>query len=180
MAAYVQVPPHQFLTLAPIGWIRPSATGVPISWDPAPNVIGSVTYSAFLDGRLKAGGLSGLEFTLPARGLGQGIHHVQILATDSAGQHTMSAAAELDIDPNPPLVSLRHLAGGRVEVRVYDTASGARAAGTVISFGDGTLPVRNRLRVSHRYVTPGLYRVTVRCADIVGNAATHHLWVAVR
>ncbi len=176
--AYVQVPPHQFLTLTPIGWVTPG--NAVISWDAAANVIGSVRYSVLVDGQVKASGLTGLSYLLPARGLGDGVHDVQVLATDGAGQETMSPVAQISVDVTPPFVSLRRLRDDRVMVRVRDLYSGPNAHRTVIDFGDGTRPARGRLKVVHQYAHSGLDRITVHCADNAGNSAVHRLWVYAR
>lgn len=50
----------------------------------------------------------------------------------------------------------------------------------MISFGDGTRPVRNALTAVHRYGAAGSYRITVHCASMAGNAAVDHILVHVR
>jgi hypothetical protein len=178
VVSYVQVPPHKFFALTPVGWVKPS--GATIGWGAAPNVIGSVSYAVLVDGQVKVRRLYGLGYRLSARGLGAGVHRVQVIATDAAGQQTITPVAEVEVDPNPPLVDVRRLAGERVRVRVHDPDSGARARGTLIAFGDGTAAVANRLTVVHAYGGPGRYLITVRCADKVGNHALDHLWMQVR
>jgi hypothetical protein len=143
-------------------------------------VIGSVLYSVVVDGQLKAHDIHGLGYHLRTRGLGDGTHLVRVLATDSTGQQTMSAAGELEVDANPPAIRLRRLSGRRVQVRVHDGGPGARAGSTVISFGDGSRSVRGAQVAVHRYPGSGRYLITVRCADMVGNGGVDHLWVQVR
>jgi hypothetical protein len=176
--SYVQVPPHQFVTLTPIGWVMPR--NAIVTWNAAANVIGSVTYSVLVDGQVKARGVTGLSYRLAARGLGEGVHDVQVLATDGAGQETMSPVAQIDVDPTPPFAILRRLPGDRVRIRVRDLGSGPNPHRTVIEFGDGTKAVRGRLEVVHQYRRSGLYLITVHCADNVGNSSVHHLWVYAR
>jgi len=175
VVSYVQVPPHKFFTFTPIGWVK--ATRARLSWDQATNVIGRVTYSVVIDGQVKASGLTGLAYRLRARGLGDGIHHVEVIATDSAGEETVSPKAELQVDADPPLVTVRHLSQGRVRVRVHDSYSGVEKRATLISFGDRSRPVQHRTTVVHAYVRPGRYLITIRCADRVGNHAVDHVWV---
>jgi hypothetical protein len=175
--ATVQAPPHSFFAFTPISWVNRRA--VTVSWNPAPNVIGSVTYSVLLDGLVRASGLHDLRYRFAPRGLGDGVHQLQIRATDSAGEDTTSPVAKLKIDANPPLVSVRSLAGHRVRVLVRDAGSGARARGTLIEFGDGT-HVTGELTAVHHYRGAGRRLITVRCSDKVGNRALDHLWVQVR
>jgi hypothetical protein len=173
--ADVQVPPHNFFVFPPLKWVSPS--GEQITWQVARNVIGSVSYSVVVDGQIRASGLYGLSYRFSPRALGAGVHRIRVIATDSAGERTVTPVATMRTDPNPPRVRVRTRGAGRVQITVYDRASGARAAATVISFGDGTAPSRGRLSVQHTYAARGLYLVTVSCASSVGVRAVHHIWV---
>jgi hypothetical protein len=59
--------------------------------------------------------------------------------------------------------------GAGVAVRVSDGQSGVDDAAVSVSFGDGS-GAHGRSRYSHRYSRPGVYRVTVRVRDNLGNA----------
>jgi hypothetical protein len=176
--AVVQAPPHPFGIHPQAGWVKPGA--VTIRWDPAPTAIGSVTYSVLIDGQVRASGLRGLSYRVRPRGLGEGVHHVRVIATDSASQQMASPPAYLTVDANPPFVSVRPLSGRRAQVRVHDPGSGPRPWSTLISFGDGSPPVRHKLSAVHRYQASGRYLITVHCVDQAGNSATDHLWVQAR
>lgn len=176
--ADVQAPPHKFYVFAPLSWVGPN--GERITWGAATDVIGPVTYSVLVDGQVRAGGLYGLSYRFSPSGLGQGIHEVRVIATDSAGEQTVSPVAKLMVDPDPPQVAVRALSGDRILVRVYDDASGVRAHATVISFGDAGPRVRGKVTAEHRYPTPGAYRITVQCESKVGISGVHHLWVQAR
>lgn len=177
MAAVAKAPPGHFLATAPVGWVKGSAAT--IAWEPAPEAFGGTTYALVVDGQIRKRGLTGLSTRLDPRGLGDGVHSVQVLATDSLGQQTMTPQAELKVDANPPSVSVRTLAHDGVRVRVYSHASGAVAAATSISFGDGA-SAHGRLLAHHTYSHAGRYELTVRSRDRVGNTLDAHIWVQVR
>ena len=177
MGAVAKSPPGQFLAYAPVGWVKGGSATV--RWDPAPEAFGTTTYAVLVDGRIRAGRLAGLSTRLRPRGLGDGIHHLQVLATDSLGQQTMTAQADLKVDASPPQVSVRHSGGRGVKVRVFDVASGALAKDTSISFGDGGRE-GHRLIARHTYSRSGGYVITVRSRDRVGHSLNAHLRVQIR
>ena len=172
MAAVAKSPPGEFIATAPIGWVRGSSAT--ITWEVPAEAFGSTTYAVLVDGHVRARGLTGLSARLNSRGLGDGRHHVQVLATDSLGQQTMSPVAELDVDANPPEVSVRRLGGRRVLIRIKDRASGAVASGTSIAFGDGAHAYR-KLSASHTYARAGRYVVVVVSRDRVGHVLVAHI-----
>lgn len=176
--ATVQEPPHSFFTFIPFGWLKPRAAV--ISWGQATNVIGPVTYSVLDDGHPLVRDLSRLRYRLHPKGLGDGIHHLRVVATDSAGQETFTPIGDIKIDGNPPVVSVKRLSHHRVRVLVHDAYSGARRGAARIDFGDATRPLRGRLVAVHRYRSPGRHLITVRCADRAGNRAVDHILVSVR
>jgi hypothetical protein len=177
MAAVAKSPPSQFIATAPVGWVKGGSATV--SWEAPAEAFGASTYALLVDGRVRMRGLSGLSARLSARGLGDGIHRVQVLATDSLGQQTMTPPASLHVDANPPEVSVRVLGGRRVRVRVTDRASGALAKRTSISFGDGARAGRI-LSVIHTYARTGRYLLIVNSRDRVGHSLSAHIWVQVR
>ncbi len=173
-----QAPPQGFQDYTPNNWVAPKKARV--TWDRPVNAIGPLVYSVLLDGHAVATDLHQRYDVPPPRGLGQGSYRVQVVATDTAGQQTVSSASELKVDDEPPLVSTDRMSDQRERFSVHDTASGAVPGATVITFGDGSRPVRRQLTVVHRYAHAGRYRVTVGCRDYAGNEAVHHLWVQVR
>ena len=177
MAAVAMAPPGQFLAFTPVEWVKGSSAAV--SWEPAPEAFGTVTYSVLIDGRVAASGLKELSTRLDARGLGNGTHSVQVLATDSFGQQTMTPAASLKVDANPPEVSVQRLGHRRVRVRIFDRGPGAVAGDTLIAFGDGTA-VKHKLSVRHTYTRAGRYVIVVHSRDKLGNVLTAHLRVQIR
>jgi hypothetical protein len=177
MAAVAKAPPGQFQATTPVGWAR--GTAATVDWEAPAEAFGSTTYSVLVDGRVRASGLHGSSLRLNPRALGDGVHQVQVLATDSLGQQTMTPDAALKVDANPPDVTLRRLGARGVAVRVFDRASGAIARDTSISFGDGSR-AKHRLTARHTYATGGAYTITVRSRDRVGNRLDVHLRVRVR
>ncbi len=166
MAAVAKAPPGQFLATTPVGWV--SAGAAPVSWEAPPEAFGSTTYRVLVDGRVHTRSLTALSTRLDPRGLGDGVHRVQVLATDSLGQQTMTAQATLEVDASPPEATIRRLPGRRVVVRILDRASGAIAKLTSISFGDGRRAAR-RLTVRHVYPAAGTYTIAIRSRDRVGH-----------
>jgi hypothetical protein len=176
MAAVAKAPPSRFLAIAPVGWVQGSAAT--ISWEAPTEAFASSSYTVFVDGRVRARGLTGLATRLDPRGLGDGVHSVQVLATDGLGQQTMTPRATLKVDANPPEVTVRRLRGRRIAVRVFDRASGAVARATAISFGDGRRAA-HRLTVRHTYASAGTYTIAVRSRDKVGHTLNLNLRIRV-
>jgi len=177
MAAVAKAPPAPFIATTPIGWV--SGDSATVSWETPAEAFGATSYAVLLDGRTRARGLTTNSARLDPRGLGDGIHRVQVLATDSLGQQTMTAAASLKVDASPPEVSVRGLGRRRVRVQVYDRASGAIAGRTSIGFGDGAHATR-RLSVTHTYARPGRYVITVASRDRAGHVLAAHIRVQAR
>jgi hypothetical protein len=65
-----------------------------------------------------------------------------------------------------------------VSVRVVDRDSGVDVHRVTISFGDGR-SARGRALVHHRYAHPGVYLVTARVRDRIGNAGVVRQLVSV-
>jgi hypothetical protein len=177
MAAVAKSPPGNFQAQAPVGWV--SGNSATITWEAAPEAYGTTTYTLIIDGQVRESGLTGLSARVNPHGLGNGVHQVQVLATDGLGQETMTPAAELKVDASPPSVSVRSLAHDAVQVRVYDHASGALASATSIDFGRGVL-VRGRLTARHTYPHPGRYEIVVKSTSKVGIHLDARLWVRAR
>jgi hypothetical protein len=177
MASVAKAPPAPFLASTAIGWVKGGSATV--SWETPTEAFGTTTYSVVVDGRVVRRGLTGLSARLEARGLGNGSHRVQVLATDSLGQETMTPATTLKVNASPPEASVRRLGGRLVRVRVTDRASGAIARDTSIAFGDGAR-VSGRLNVTHAYPRPGRYVIVIHSRDRVGLRLLAHLRVQVQ
>jgi hypothetical protein len=171
-------PPAQFVTSVSKGWVKPAQALV--SWQPAPSANGPLSYTVVLDGRALPTPAGAFAMRLPALRLGDGRHRVQVLATDSDGQATLSPSSPLLIDALPPRVKIARARGGRaVSVRVTDSDSGVDARLVSVSFGDG-VSARGRTRLVHRYARAGVYRVTVSVADRLGVRGVVRELVSVR
>jgi PKD domain len=178
VAINASAPPAQFVISASKGWVRPSQASV--SWLAAPSANGPLTYAVVLDGRTLPVPADVSELRLPALRLSDGRHRVQVLATDSDGQATLSPPSPLLIDALPPKVKIaRALRGKGVSVRVTDSDSGVNAHLASITFGDGS-SARGRTRFVHRYARAGVYRVTVHVADNLGVRGVVRELVSVR
>jgi hypothetical protein len=172
---FVQAPPAPFNVITPSGWVRGQSAS--LTWEASPSAVAGVTYAVYVDGKARLKRLTGLAARLSPAGLGDGIHHVQVLATDASGQQTMSSERPLKVDANPPTVTLSLIDRHRgVRVTVRDTASGVKAHATRISFGDGSRS-DGRADVVHDYRRAGTYYVTAQVRDKVGNHAIVHLRV---
>lgn len=174
---YVQSTPPPVRVSVPKGWVRSPRTT--LRWT-AEAPTGGDTYSVYVDGRPVARDLTGSRAELRSRSLGDGVHHVEVIAEDGAGQRTAGASALLRVDTEPPIVHLAPFDRRRgVTVHVGDAGSGVAAGKTTIEFGDGA-HTSGRAIARHLYRRPGSYRILVNVCDRAGNRATAHLAVRVR
>jgi hypothetical protein len=166
----VTAPPSTFVVSVPKGWIKPSQAA--IAWEPATSADGPLVYTVVLDGHRLATPAGAFAYRLNTRGLGDGTHEVQLLATDIFGQATLTAPSKLRIDGQSPAVKISRAQGGYgVSVRVTDSESGVDAGATSVSFGDGQ-HAHGRAVFVHHYARPGVYRVVVQVRDKLGNSGT--------
>jgi hypothetical protein len=178
VAAQVSAPPSSFVTNVPKGWIKPSQAK--ISWLAAASADGPLSYTVVLDGHKlpTPAGADGL--TINPHELGDGVHEVQVLATDVYGQSTLSALSPLKVDGQPPGVKVSAAMGGYgVAVRVGNAESAVAVQSVSVSFGDGTQTTGHKL-VRHRYTRAGVYTVVVRVRDKLGNRGVVRRLVSVR
>jgi hypothetical protein len=186
VAATVSAPPAliPFVLTLPHGWLRPGQAVA--TWTPAPSGDGPVTYQLVVDGHVQGARIPEsavneevIKAHIDTRGLSTGVHQVQVLASDRYGESTLTPPGELHLADSPPRVSVsptRH--GTAVRVKISDPA-GLASSSLSVSFGDGAALAR-RSTCSHVYAHPGLYLVTVRASDSVGNAGVVRRWVRVR
>jgi hypothetical protein len=168
VASIASAPPEQFILDVPRGWVKPSSAL--ISWQPAPSADGPVSYQVAVDGRLVGRAQRNLELRLSPRGLGSGRHRVQVLATDIDGQAALSAAGTLRIDAQAPFAKIARSRRGRaVRIRIADAGSGLLKSSVHVSFGDGHRGA-GRARFKHVYSKGGVYHITLRARDRLGNS----------
>jgi len=178
VAAQVTAPPDTFVVNVPKGWIKPARAQ--ISWLPAGSADGPLSYTVVLDGHRLATPAGALALAIDPRELGDGIHEVQVLATDAFGQSTLTPPSKLKIDGQPPLVKITSGSGGYgVSVRVSDSESGIDVHAVRVSFGDGTTASGRKL-FQHRYARAGVYTVVVQVRDNLGNRGVVRRLVNVR
>jgi len=168
-AAIVNAPPLKFPVVTPIRFVPPRRAG--FTWEAAPDALSDVRYTTVLDGRVQGRGLKVRRFRPGRRGLEDGVYKVHVIATDGAGQQTISDEADLKVDGTAPRASVS-VKGSAVSVRVVDgrrrRTSGPKRAGIAISFGDGKR-VKRQTRAKHRYDSSGSYTIVVKTRDRAGN-----------
>lgn len=175
---FVQAPPAPFLVTVPKGWVR--GPYVPVEWEAATDAVSGVTYSVYVDEHELLGGLTGTSARLPSSEIGDGLHQVQVLASDATGQSTMSSKTHLKVADGVPAVHLAWIDDRRgVRVTVEDPLVGVAKAATRIAFGDGS-HAHGRARVKHVYKRAGTYTITAYVRDQAGNGATVHIKVKVK
>ena len=178
VASEATAPPAPFVVTVPKGWIKPSQALV--TWLPAKSAVEPLSYRLVVDGHTQAAPTDALAAPIDPRGLASGRHRVQVLATDTDGESTLSAASTVEIDGLPPSVKIVPTHGdSAVSVRVSDRYSGVDAGAVSVSFGDGQ-SAHGRTRYTHRYARPGVYRVTVSVRDNIGNRGVVRQPVSVR
>ena len=104
-----------------------------------------------------------------------------LLATDRYGTQTLTQSSNLEIDGQPPSVSVRRTGRGgqEVSVAVTDGLSKVETKTVQISFGDGSRS-KGRAHVRHRFARAGVYEVVVRVRDRLGNSGSVRKLVSVR
>jgi hypothetical protein len=178
VATQVTAPPVRFVLTVPKPWLKPSQAA--FSWLPAESANGPLRYTVVLDGRRVSTPAGAFSIRLDTRGLSNGVHKVQVLATDIFGQATLTPASTIRIDGGPPVVKLTRTHGEHaVLVRVSDANSGVAVKAVSVAFGDGA-HASGRKSLSHRYSRPGVYQVAVTVSDKLGNKATVRRLVSVR
>jgi hypothetical protein len=178
VAAQVTAPPALFVVNVAHGWIKPSQAA--ISWVPAASANGPLRYQVVVDGRVRATRAGAFEVRIDPRGLGDGVHRVQVLATDADGQATLTPPSPLRLAGSPPTVTVTLARGGsQIMVRIRDAGPGVDRAGVSVSFGDGSRAAKKTV-LRHRYGRAGIYRIVVRVRDKLGNAGVVSRLVSVR
>lgn len=171
-ADVVRAPPGEFVTSAPSSWV--TTAKFPLQWEVPLAGAGRITYSILVDDQEVAEEVTGNEYTLKREQLSDGVHTLQVEATDSLGQVVDSVPATVKVDRTAPRVRLR-VRGTSVTVRLLDGArgqcSGVRPSSVRVSFGDGH-SARRRTAFTHTYSRRGSYTVVVTASDKVGNKRT--------
>ena len=178
VASEVSAPPDEFPITAPKGWIRP--TEAVVSWAQAASANGPLAYQVVLDGHALRAAPGALSMRISPRLLGDGTHKVQVLATDSEGQATLTSPVSIKIDGRPPQVSFTRVGGGSaVSVLVRDPYSGVDSSAVSVSFGDGS-SAHGRKRFRHAYRRAGVYEVVAHVRNKLGFRATVRQLVSIK
>jgi hypothetical protein len=171
-AVVVRSPPGEFVTSAPSSWVR--SAKIPFQWEVPLAGAGAISYAVLVDDQEVAEAVSGTEYTLTRAQISDGVHNVQVEATDSLGQVVDSVPATVKVDRTSPHARLR-VRGGRVTVTVVDgqrgQCSGVRAGSVRVQWGDGGSG-RGKTVLRHGYSRSGIYTVVITAADNVGNKRT--------
>jgi hypothetical protein len=178
-ALAVRAPPGEFVLDTPAIWVND--THIPLQWETPLAGAGNLTYSVLVDDREVAENLTNVETVLTPAEVPNGVHTIQVEATDSLGQVVDSEPSTLKVDRKPPVVRV-HVHGSSVTVRVSDGPKGESsgvAAGTVhVSFGDKH-SAHGRAKITHRYKAGGSYTITATALDNAGNHVSFHRRVSV-
>ena len=178
-ALAVRAPPGEFVLDTPATWVND--THIPLQWETPLAGAGKLTYSVLVDDREVAENLTGTETVLTPAEVSNGVHTLQVEATDSLGQVVDSEPSTLKVDRAPPRVRVR-VRDSSVTVRVSDgpkgESPGVEAGSVRISFGDRR-SAHGRAKVTHRYALRGYYTITVTASDNAGNHVSFHRRVSV-
>jgi hypothetical protein len=186
-ATVVQAPPPQVAVQAPSNYVKP--TKAVFTWEPPPRALGTITYSPVVDGVVRARGLTRTSYRIDPRGLQTGSYDVAVIATDNAGQQTLSFHDTLHVDASPQAAVSRK--GREVAIRVSDGrpghSPGLDLRHTTVRFGDGSPAARmhggRRAKAAvtfrHRFRHAGLFRIGVHARSRAGFSRTLELRVRV-
>jgi hypothetical protein len=179
-AVAVRAPPGEFVLDTPVGWVN--ATRIPLQWETPLAGAGKLTYSVLVDDREVAENITSTETILSGSEIPNGVHTIQVEATDSLGQVVDSVPSTLKVDRKPPSVGVR-VRGSSVTVRVSDPpkgeSSGVQDGSVHVSFGDGHNSSHGRAKVTHGYRAGGTYTITVTASDNAGNHVSYRRRVTV-
>ena len=138
----MRAPPGEFVLDTPSGWVH--AARIPLQWEAPLAGAGKLTYAVLVDDREVAESLTATEYTLTRSQIPNGVHTIQVEATDSLGQVVDSVPATLQGRPHAAArARARARQGSSVTVRVSDGAkgqvSGVDTGSVHVSFGVGAV-----------------------------------------
>jgi hypothetical protein len=188
-AAQLYVPPGRAAPTSKLSYSR--ATQPTLSWSPAREEWGPLSYAVTLDGAA-LGQTTGTSMTVPAPLL-DGPHVWQVSATNAGGEQSAGPPATVFVDTVAPRLRLS-LTGRRrrhrtltlriVAADLPPAEPGARASGiqsVTVRWGDGRKLIRagRRSRLRHAYRRTGVFRITVRATDAAGNGTAISRYVRI-
>ncbi|HEY5287501.1 MAG TPA: PKD domain-containing protein, partial [Solirubrobacteraceae bacterium] len=171
-AVVVRAPPGAFVADTPNGWVK--AKRIPLQWEVPLAGSGKITYAILVDDREAVEGVTGNEYLLNSEQVGNGVHSIQIEATDALGQVVDSVPATLKVARTGPSVSVR-ARGARVTVRLSERpkgeSPGVKQSSVRVGFGDGA-SAHGSTTLEHVYTRAGTYTIVVSASDKTGNKTT--------
>ncbi len=153
-----------------------------LSWSPAREAWG-LRYLVTLDG-VQVAQATATAIRAPA--VVDGPHSWQVTAVNAAGLQSITPAAMVFVDTQPPTVQFSLFGTRRIHKRLHvfikdadlppagqPSTDASGLAKVTVNWGDQTLIHLGsaRHRSYHTYVKPGRYRVTVTATDLAGNTA---------
>jgi PKD domain len=177
-ALAVRAPPGEFVAETPSSWTR--AAQIPIEWETPLAGAGQLSYDLLIDDEQVAEGITEPRYVLSRPQVGNGVHTLQIEATDALGQVVDSSPATLKVYRSPPKVKVS-VHGASVTVRISEPSRespGVAKSSVRIHFGDGHA-AHGRTGLKHRYAHAGTYTISVTAADKAGNKRTTRIRVRV-
>jgi hypothetical protein len=177
-ALAVRAPPGEFVAETPSSWTR--AARIPIEWETPLAGAGQLSYAVLVDDEQVAEGITDTRYTLTRSEVRNGVHRVQIEATDALGQVVDSAPATLKVYRSPPKVKVS-IHGASVTVRIGEPnkeSPGVAKSSVRVRFGDRH-SAHGRTKLRHRYSRAGKYTIVVTADDKAGNKRTMRIRVRV-
>ena len=176
--ALIDAPPGRVEANAPARWTNKRRIG--ISWSPAPEALGRLSFTVLLNGRPVASTQARrAQITRAANGR----HELKVTARDDAGQESSSIELPLLVDRRRPRITLRRR-GARLSVSIADgrrgRCSGVARGRTRVSWGDRKVARGRSAKARHTYRTPGRYRVVVQARDRAGNRVVTRRSIRIR
>jgi hypothetical protein len=154
-----------------------------LQWRPAASTWSPPTYTVELDGvPIATTAATQLPVIVPP-----GTHHWRVVATDAAGQTSVTPLRRLQVASSPLQVVLSvsstATVGVPVRVGVHVHSSDrkhrrVRLRTSTIDFGDQT-PAARGVVATHAYAKPGTYRVLVTVSDVAGRSTAAQKFVHV-
>ncbi len=149
-----------------------------LSWSPSGARWGPITYTVSLDGT-SLGSTGATSIQVPAA-LPDGPHSWSVIAGNPAGLSSGTRTARVFVDTVAPRLTARvggaRLAGSRLilQLSYRDVRPASGAAKLTVRWGDGRVerPKTGVQRLTHTYLRPGRYRVTIVIVDRAGNQST--------
>ena len=178
-AAIVDAAPSSFaLTLPP--WTRQRRPN--LSWDPAFDALGGVSYTVSIGGR-RVARTSQTRLRLREGTLRQGRHRVRVVARDRLGQTTAARPGTYQLDRQTPVTRLTRK-GRTLIARIVDPG-GRRASGpgselSSVDWGDQAVSDFVTRRARHRYRRPGRYTLSIIAVDKAGNRVVERRRVRIK